>query len=49
VLTRVIDLEEGITSSDLLKDWQSQRTVVVGFIVTKKEIVQKTNNLTFYE
>jgi hypothetical protein len=39
VLALVIDLKEEITSSDLLKDWQSQRTVAVGLTVTKGEIV----------
>jgi hypothetical protein len=46
VLTRVIDFEEEITSSDLLKDWQSQRAVTAGIIVTKGEIVKKTDILT---
>jgi hypothetical protein len=46
VLTRVIDFEEEITSSDLLKDWQSERSVTVGFTVTKGEIVQTNNELT---
>jgi len=46
VLTRVIDFEEEITSSDPLKDWQSQRTVAVGFTVTKGKIVHKRNKVT---
>jgi len=46
VLTRVIDFEEEITSSGLLKDWQSQKAVAVEFTVTKEKIEQKTKKLT---